>query len=407
MEKKALVSAGTGVAADWISLTKETFAAYATRHGYDLHLESERVDPTRPASWDKVQLIRALLDDYEIVLWVDADAVFISLEEDIADHLPDWAFLALRENDAGRGVVPNAGVMVFRASDEAKRFLDETWALDHYRDHPWWENAAMLELWGFKHTLGPNGKVDWCEIAEATDYYRHTAKLDIRFNSMFFMAVDEPSLRHLAGVYPRSVRARLMQMDVDLFRSRYHPDGTPKVEPGSEAWPKSFNWQHAYRLAQATATPIAAAGLSLRPATSGDLELLTGWLRDPDNYRYWHQRPIPREEVAAKYVGQDPYRHPFVIEEGGRAIGYAQCFLRRDEDRVGCALLLIPEARGQGLGSRAGELLLERLFGYSLPVAVTPLPANERAWRAWEKAGLVRQRRETPAGPVTRLVPAP
>ena len=64
---------------------------------------------------------------------------------------------------------------------------------------------------------------------------------------------------------------------------------------------------------------------SLRPAREDDLDLLTRWFGEPEVYRWWGGSPLPREAVAAKYVGRRrPRVESYVIEAHGTPVGYIQ-----------------------------------------------------------------------------------
>jgi aminoglycoside 6'-N-acetyltransferase len=88
---------------------------------------------------------------------------------------------------------------------------------------------------------------------------------------------------------------------------------------------------------------------SLRPATDDDLDLLVGWLADPEIYRWWEGRALSREEVADLYTGRRrPDVEPFVVEADGVPVGYLQVW-RGTETSGGIDMFLVPEARGRGL----------------------------------------------------------
>jgi len=129
----------------------------------------------------------------------------------------------------------------------------------------------------------------------------------------------------------------------------------------------------------------------LRPATDDDLDLLAGWLADPEVYRWWEGRPLSREEVADVYTGRRrPEVEPFVIEADGVPVGYLQCW-RRTGASGGIDLFLVPEERGKGLGpdaARAASSFLLDRRGWT-EVTVDPLVDNLRAIRAFERAGFL------------------
>jgi aminoglycoside 6'-N-acetyltransferase len=134
----------------------------------------------------------------------------------------------------------------------------------------------------------------------------------------------------------------------------------------------------------------------LRPATDDDLDLLVGWLADPDVYRWWEGRPLSREEVADMYTGRKkPDVEPFVVEADGVPVGYLQCW-QGTETSGGIDMFLVPEARGRGFGhdaARAASRFLLDRRGWT-EVTVDPMVDNIRAIRAFERAGFSSQREE-------------
>jgi aminoglycoside 6'-N-acetyltransferase len=135
---------------------------------------------------------------------------------------------------------------------------------------------------------------------------------------------------------------------------------------------------------------------SLRPTSDDDLDLLVGWLADPEVYRWWEGRPLSQDEVADLYTGRRrPEVDPFIIEAEGGPVGYLQVW-RGTETSGGIDMFLVPEARGRGLGPdaarAAASFLLDRR-GWT-EVTVDPVVDNLRAIRAFERAGFSSQREE-------------
>ena len=92
---KALCSIGSGPHEPLLEISRPTFAAYAERHGYEL-ITSTEADPRRPPAWAKVPMLREALAAYDLVLWIDADAVIVDGTRDIADELAPDRFLRPR-----------------------------------------------------------------------------------------------------------------------------------------------------------------------------------------------------------------------------------------------------------------------------------------------------------------------
>jgi aminoglycoside 6'-N-acetyltransferase len=127
----------------------------------------------------------------------------------------------------------------------------------------------------------------------------------------------------------------------------------------------------------------------LRPASEDDLDLLVGWLADPEVYRWWEGRPLSRDEVADVYTGRRrPEVDPFVVEAEGVPVAYLQVW-QGTETSGRIDMFLVPEARGRGLGPDAARTASRFLLGRRgwTEVTVDPMVDNIRAIRAFEQAG--------------------
>ena len=209
---KALCSIGAGPHEALLEISRPTFAAYAERHGYEL-ITSTESDPRRPPAWSKVPMIRETLDAHDLVLWIDADAVILDGGEDIADELAHDRFLGLVAH--GEQQVPNTGVTVWRAGEQARDFLDRTWSATRYVHHPWWENAAMLDVLGYRLPSslerGPRRLLRRrFGLARPSSFHAGTQFLSLEWNSVYLDRADHPRIFHCVGV-PVEDRARDMR----------------------------------------------------------------------------------------------------------------------------------------------------------------------------------------------------
>lgn len=95
---------------------------YCKEHGllFQFYIE-ERFDP-KLGAWDKVFLIQEALQDYDFVMWLDADALLFDVSRSVLD-------VPLPEDSVGavRYFLPvshfNTGVLYFRNGDKTKAFL--------------------------------------------------------------------------------------------------------------------------------------------------------------------------------------------------------------------------------------------------------------------------------------------
>lgn len=149
---------------------------------------------------------------------------------------------------------------------------------------------------------------------------------------------------------------------------------------------------------------MAAPGhITLRPATRTDFDLIRVWLRRADIQEWWGPATATEAEVnLALASGHAICR---IIEADGQPVGYAHAV---DASLWGESLpddlepgtwdldlfIASEEHRGRGVGHVALAMLREEVFATTLAVAVCVFPSikNERAVRAYEKAGFRWQR---------------
>jgi hypothetical protein len=140
----------TGPHLELYDVTGPALRRYADAFGYDFVAVHERLAPARPAAWDKVELLRALVDEYELVVWVDADALVLPDAPDLRSALRTSAFLHLVEHRTGGGRIPNSGVLALRGGARSAQFLEAVWSQTRFVHDRWWENAAINHLLGYR-----------------------------------------------------------------------------------------------------------------------------------------------------------------------------------------------------------------------------------------------------------------
>lgn len=209
--RKAIASIGTGPHEHLLRIARRSFARYAGRHGYDLHLHTTPAETSRPAPWSKVPICRTLLDDYDVVLWLDSDLVVCDARRDIAADLAPGRFLGLVEHRTKEGSMPNSGVMLLRGGDDARAFLDQVWDQEDLVQHRWWENAAICRLLGYELEPEVRPGTPTPLLTEGTTF------LDPRWNSIPDAPAPGAWIRHYPG-YRWQVRAALMARDLVLRR---------------------------------------------------------------------------------------------------------------------------------------------------------------------------------------------
>lgn len=205
IRKKALCSIGYGSYSALLEISAPTFAEYAARHGYDLVLRSFIGAEKRPAAWAKVPLILQLLEVYELVLWIDADAIIVDSSADLAAECRADRWIYLARNRTSDGLVPNTGVWMLRATAEAKQFLKLVNEHTAFHHHKWWENAAVIDLLGYDFDPVWPGSDN-----HFTDGVEYIARA---WNSVPPDADQSPRIKHYAGL-PLDVRRTSLLTDL-------------------------------------------------------------------------------------------------------------------------------------------------------------------------------------------------
>ena len=138
--------------------------------------------------------------------------------------------------------------------------------------------------------------------------------------------------------------------------------------------------------------------VSLRPAVRADWDLIRGWLERPDIQEWWG--PLSATEAEVNVALSSEHALCRIILAGGTPVGYAHAV---DATLWGEALpqdlqagtwdldlfIASEELRGKGVGQAALAQLKDEVFASTLALAVCVFPSirNERAVRAYERAG--------------------
>ena len=168
----------TGYAGDefarYHELTAPLIRKFASNNGCSF--ETVDLSGDRPASWNKIREILKVFQDYDQVLWIDADVVINP--RTAADFLEDvngeqyWHGLVLHHTPCGD--VPNCGFWAMNS--QMVPILEQVWREERNIDHVWWEQASILEQMGYQPRTGD------CYQTHETPLSERTLYLDKRWN---------------------------------------------------------------------------------------------------------------------------------------------------------------------------------------------------------------------------------
>ncbi|MGQ0824549.1 MAG: hypothetical protein ACT4OX_05890 [Actinomycetota bacterium] len=196
--RRVLCTIAHGPYRELLEITGPALERYAARHNYELLVVDRRIAPGRPAAWEKIALLHSLVAQPGIVCWIDADACVLDDAPDIEGALTAQRFLHLVEHRIHGHRIPNSGVMVLRGGPRASRFLERVWHHAASRQHPWWVNAAIIRLLGYR--LAPQVRPIRLTVSRLG-----TGLLDRAWNSIPDDPAPVPRIAHFPG-WPISQR---------------------------------------------------------------------------------------------------------------------------------------------------------------------------------------------------------
>jgi galactosyl transferase GMA12/MNN10 family len=206
--RKVICTIAAGDFAPLLEIARPSLEAYAARHEWELVLRHDGDARGRPLAWAKIPLIADLLGRYDLVTWLDADAIIVDGSRDLASELR-WRrdlYLVEHHERTSSQVTANTGVFMLRTGDWAKRLLEAVWAQEDLIEHIWWENAAMMRLLGYRidspREAGRERRTPWL---------RRVRFLDVAWNDMahFHHSSPAPRIKHFGGL-PLDIRATAM-----------------------------------------------------------------------------------------------------------------------------------------------------------------------------------------------------
>jgi hypothetical protein len=151
-----------------------------------------------------------LMESHKGVCFIDCDAVIVDptydLCREVSDNVPMAATVL--------GDIVNCGVVAMRSSGHTKDFLAEVWRTRHrFANFQWLEQAAFNELLGWDPHY-PGDGMPGCYLYD-TDWTPYFTILSEQWNALSRREVDNPLIRHAAGVQPYEARLELVRRWVD------------------------------------------------------------------------------------------------------------------------------------------------------------------------------------------------
>jgi hypothetical protein len=219
--RKAIITYAEGAHEELLDVALPTYRKFAEIHGYDLCVTRDHASDLPPA-WNKVPLLLDALRHYQEVVWFDCDLVVVDASEDFPPLYPD------RDKSLGGGIhslvrhfescseVPNSGV--WRVTPLVIPLLQQMMTLEVFRDHGWWEQAALMTLMGY--TVPPQGsdfRDTHCRCVQPTKWSKNCQWMRLCWNSHPNYRADKPRIVHCSY--------RDMQQRLEVMRALVRDPG--------------------------------------------------------------------------------------------------------------------------------------------------------------------------------------
>jgi hypothetical protein len=222
---RAIISAAGPTMSDVLDCSQPTFERFAEVHGYELDVRRDIEDHpdyfhplARAARWGKIALIEEMLDKHELVLWMDADAMFTQFDRDLADDFPADCFQALTVEQSStpyrRGFNPNTGVWAMRQDQDSRDFIAHVMQIGQLDAIGGTDQEAVCTTLGWEIR-----KDDGYDIKPVnySPFLKRTGWLPFEWNPLGVAAKWPSRVLHFAGLQNED---RIERMQVELEKLR-------------------------------------------------------------------------------------------------------------------------------------------------------------------------------------------
>lgn len=215
---KVIVTYADGAHKELLEVALPSYRVFAERHGYYLVLGvDESVNKLDlPPAWVKIPLLISALSTNDVAVWFDCDMVVVDPTEDFPMFSTGKSHSLVRHFES-LSEVPNTGV--WRLTRQCVPMLEMMMKLEVFRNHGWWEQAALMALMGY--TVPPEGS-DFsdtkCKNVVKTTYYDDCQFMRLCWNSHPNYRAERPRIVHCS--YP-DMAQRLMVMQELVKNPRF------------------------------------------------------------------------------------------------------------------------------------------------------------------------------------------
>ena len=140
---------------------------YCSKHGYNLYMDEDIYDQSRPIAWSKIKLLQKYIHNYDYIIWIDADTMIINNDIKIETFIDKYMQNKDMQNkdmllayDSGNLI--NTGVWFLKNTQYVYDFLTDIYDQTHLIHDRFWEQSSFNELYHKNHKDIQNKSIILC-----------------------------------------------------------------------------------------------------------------------------------------------------------------------------------------------------------------------------------------------------
>ncbi len=141
--KFLIISAYTENIKDYGEICEKSIINYVKENNYACKIYHDGFDKTRHPVWSKIKFVSNNINEYEYLLWIDADAIIANLEFKLESILEKDKELYICNDRMGI----NTGVFMIKSSSFSRDLMETIFEQRHFNGIAWQEQSALTYLY--------------------------------------------------------------------------------------------------------------------------------------------------------------------------------------------------------------------------------------------------------------------
>ena len=131
--------------------SRETTISYCKKYNFDFIEDEEVYNKDKPIPWSKLLLLLKYIDNYDYIIWIDADILIMNHDISFEDIIKKYEEYDIVCGSNERMI--NTGILIVKNTDFTKTFLKMVYEneYNHLEDpnerYQNWEQGSFINLW--------------------------------------------------------------------------------------------------------------------------------------------------------------------------------------------------------------------------------------------------------------------